>query len=157
MMYLEGLKKVIEKLESVLPQALELEKRKGFSVNMLQTTVFNTCDSPMCFAGWFGVGLGFQKYTEPADHMAKVCGFSGKQTMEFWANQNPVLWGNENGCGMFASDRAFGLQHPNQSLSQIVDHLKKVYSRVERYQTNSTYRFYVDVLQKIKRWSFRRL
>lgn len=60
-MYLEGLKIVIESLEAVLPRALELEKEKGFSVNMLQPKVFHSCGSPMCFAGWFGVGYGFQK------------------------------------------------------------------------------------------------
>lgn len=151
-MYLEGLKKVIEKLESVLPKALELEKEKGFSVNMLQPNVFSDCGSPMCFAGWF---YGFQKYKESAEYMAKVCGFSNKITMELWAIKNPILWGNNRGDCIFSCRKAFGIEEVNSAnLSTIINHLKQVYTRVEKYQTNSTYRLYVDVLQKVKTWKF---
>ena len=80
-------------------------------VNMA-TAYQGSCGSPACHAGWFNVALGLgeviSNYMYGADRMAAYLGFANGEHLQYWAENNPKLWGNHFGYSMFSSSLAFG-------------------------------------------------
>jgi hypothetical protein len=50
--------------------------------------------------------------------------------LEIWAQQNPELWGNKWGSGMFSDEQAFGMYNKNFAHIIIIKHWAEVLERV---------------------------
>lgn len=129
---------VLMRFESILPRALEIEARKMYSIDMGQSAVYNDCGSPMCHGGWYAAASNIQRNTDfthydyGAKLMAHDLGFTDKEKLKEWADQNPKIWGNPYGIEMFCHRLAFvPMGAEITSLKQIYDHWKGVYDRVK--------------------------
>lgn len=104
----------------------------------------NLCGSPACHAGWFAVarnqeqdkitknGVKHYNFHHSAKEMAVFLGFDSEQDLENWAFENPTLWGNTYGGGMFSDRSAFLPGEGRQpTLKEIGKHWLKVASRCE--------------------------
>ena len=110
---LEGIDRVIENLEKVLPLA---EASGEHHLDMQEMGVnspgHHACGTAHCAAGWYAVSQedterwrlkcfqrqGYINYEVGAHWMAQDVGFTGgasapKQCLEEWANSNPKIWG----------------------------------------------------------------
>jgi len=110
-------------------------------------TRFSLCGTAACHAGWFQVSKGRSwgflnniGYEEGSRDIARFLGFYGKHPegkLESWAEDNPDLWGNKDGDGMFCSSDAFYSTPPtltkphNMSIKHIGLHWLKVADRIE--------------------------
>lgn len=146
----EDILKVIGVFEKVLPMA-----KIDNHLDMMQGSVsggFSVCGTVHCHGGWYLIGkLGKpNKYTNFFDgikEMSKdlgldngsyMAGFSG---ISDWAIENPNLWGNSNGRGVFSDRIAFiSSDRPNgaQNLQHIIAHWKEVYERVKAMENSQS-------------------
>jgi len=91
-------------------------------VNMMHEGVDrerNLCGAPACHAGWYAAYSDEEDvdaYEDGKKLMSRLLGFVYKEgeyledqhRLKRWAVNNPCLWGNHNGNGMFNSREAFG-------------------------------------------------
>jgi hypothetical protein len=108
---------VIEKLESVIEQACEED-----AFDMSETIAYiknkHKCGTVHCVGGWYAVAnlnrkaikdrfkKGFVGYSDGADLMANDLGFADRDCLQTWAYENPEIWGNGAGRGLFANELA---------------------------------------------------
>lgn len=112
----------------------------------MQETEFNVCGTTACHAGWFAVANGKNRtfsnsmhgsygFTDASNEMAQFLGFARHFELEAWATDNPNLWGNAHGNGMFCDIQAFGVQKKRNSdivsLLTISKHWRQVAERLE--------------------------
>ena len=76
----------------------------------------HVCGTVHCHGGVYGLmKCDLSKvvyYEDGAEQMAIDLGFSSMDDLESWAEDNPALWGRENGGWMFTSRMAF--YHPTK-------------------------------------------
>lgn len=106
---------------------------------------FQKCRTIACHAGWFGLARskfsnGYS-YEDSADDMAKFLGIVNRFELKDWAENNPDLWGNHDGDGMFCSAHAFGKglayyksvwKYKPLTLKHIGNHWAKVADRIRK-------------------------
>ena len=87
-----------------------------------------------CHAGFISAVLG----APDSNHWRKgariICSFLGFNLifdLEDWAQDNPEIWGNEDGRLMFLKGFAFGLEEDVFSARKIVKHWEGVLERLE--------------------------
>lgn len=145
----ENIKKVIDLLKSVLPQA-----KRDRSFNMMQgnTVCNNLCETVHCVGGWFAIALRMHygveslDYTKGADKMAEILEFTNSNIsypsyfshpmtkMSIYFTNNEEIWGNDFANAMFADKLAY--YHPvkrprgARNLQHVIDHWEEVYLRV---------------------------
>lgn len=113
---------VIDNLEKVIEKYPEAE------VSMMIPSI-NYRGSPMCPAGWYAFihNITHNDYTAGAALIAEHLGFSSSHHLKMWAYDNPKIWGNKSGAGMFCDGAAFGGDDTTiTNLSQIINHWKEV-------------------------------
>jgi hypothetical protein len=110
---------VIEKLQSVRDDAI---KEGAFNIGQIQ--VYSKkhkydCGTIHCVAGWYAVAnlnrqviknkfnQGGVDFRDGANLMANDLGFADHYLLANWAENNPKIWGNENGDEMFGSELAY--------------------------------------------------
>jgi hypothetical protein len=115
-----------------LTEAYKLAKRNA-PVDMMISDVFSPiCGTPMCHVGWYASvnyisGIDF---TEGSNMIASDLGFRNKIELKEWAHDNPEIWGNDRGEGMFCDGEAFGQEDDTGfTLKTIIDHWKAVKKR----------------------------
>ncbi len=65
--------------------------------------------------------------------LAVFLGFKGGHELETWADNNPKLWGNKFGGGMFCCPSAFTNDLPKQLTHRdIIEHWKQVLVNIEK-------------------------
>lgn len=135
-------KKQVQKVIDVLTKANKIAKFNA-PVDMSETQVEekHICGTPMCHGGWYAVGRmpktkiieKHVSYTHGASLMSKDLGFNNDSQLEEWAEQNPELWGNKCGWGIFSAAKAFtNAEFELTSLTQIIDHWKGVQERLPK-------------------------
>jgi hypothetical protein len=133
-MYLSqgGLNKVIgnfEKLAAKVGGDKRVEMRLGSMVSVIALDG-EGCVGCMYFMAvapereWKKRGKG---WIDGANLMAKDLGFVGYKALEWWALDNPEIWGNKYGDYIFQNYLAWGAE--KLSLSDVIDHLKGVRDR----------------------------
>lgn len=95
------------------------------------------CGTPGCHAGWAYIALagfppqdGQTNYLDGAELLAEHLGFYDYDELEEWAEDNPDLWGNENGDCMFSHSEAFGEVCSEFPAQVLVDHWRAVGERL---------------------------
>lgn len=150
----EQVTKVIENFKKVLPIAnghTHLLNMQEARVN-LNLKVGEECGTPMCHAGWYALAVKDELPTDRGINfqhgkilMSKHLGFEelGDYDVSTWAYQNPDIWGNNYGSGMFCDPEAFVTdKRPNYwdlSLQSIVDHWTDVRDRLIELEKNPNY------------------
>lgn len=130
--------KVIENFKKVLPMAT----KKGH-LNMSEMRVKGDdyqCGTVHCHGGWYTVATCKMDkhilFVEGAEKLARHLGFKSPHDLKLWAEENPKLWGNDNGYDMFGDKLAFlntELRPKGaKTLQDIVDHWTEVYKRVKK-------------------------
>lgn len=128
---------VIDTLTEALPFSRKLIKQKSYDVAMLHSTIDKTCGSPMCHAGWYASIRALKHGAKPVNFksgaymIAKDLGFKSTSKLEWWAHNNPEIWGNNHGNMMFNSKVAFG-NYDYIHLRDIVKHWKDVQKRLPK-------------------------
>ena len=123
---IEGIKKIAETFRKV---AKEHGGNDGSEVDMSVTSINQTeCGTCACHAGWYALATTEHEwdgsyahfkdekggwapaitYGYGADRMAEAAGYESRYKLEEWAHENPEMWGNGYGGGMFSDSRAFG-------------------------------------------------
>ena len=96
------------------------------------------CRTPLCHGGWLAVMFNEKARATPecrsfyragAHAAAKYLGFKTKRDLEYWASENPNLWGNRRGSDMFTSGGAFGERFKHFKLTTIANHYADVGQR----------------------------
>lgn len=138
--------KVIDNFTKVLPIATKTEKVNGHSVDMgdgrIAKVENNVCGTPMCHGGWFALSclkslkkdLGYSymtSYENGAEKMAEFLGFKNLTQLKIWAQENPKIWGNDNGDCMFLAEGAFNYKG-KLTLAKIISHWKGVQKRLPK-------------------------
>lgn len=102
-------------------------------VNMYNGEVdINLCGTPMCHGGWYAIVRGGNSYTKGSSHMADDLGFEHFEDLEYWAKENPTIWGNDNGSYMFCAGEAFNQSDDTGfTLTTIINHWKQVKINLE--------------------------
>lgn len=139
--------KVIQAFESVLPMA---KARYHLDMHQAQVTSGSeACGTTHCHGGWFSIAckLHLRQYCgflDGADRMAEILGFDDNYILEQWAAENPIIWGNYRGRGMFCAELAFASPaRPDgaKNLQHIIDHWREVRERLlaleNPYQTSA--------------------
>lgn len=132
---------VIDNLYAVLPLTFEDENH----LDMWETGVDidHQCGTVHCFAGWYAASArlrnrikkGGINWVRGETLMSKDLGIRGLGSLEKWATENPIIWGNEHGDKIFFDEFAFmGNSRPNgaKSLSDIINHLEEVKMRLPK-------------------------
>ena len=108
----------------------------GHHVIMSQANVTVECGTTACHAGWYelarapaGTEIKSLFWTDGADQMARDLGFEYREDLTEWARDNPDVWGNEYGYGMFQLNLAFG--DGPITLADIAEHWHGVANRLE--------------------------
>lgn len=115
-----------------------------------------TCGSPMCHGGWYMTAVwdinedgDFRNnnYSDGAEKMNKDL---GGIEIEYWADQNPKIWGNSMGYRMFSDRSAFEheTKRPNgaKSLQHIVDHWNEVLERIVELEKDPLFNPEIEVV-----------
>lgn len=100
------------------------------------------CGTTACHGGWYAIarvegGSLFESvdFVNGAMEMAVDLGFNGCDQLKIWANENPKLWGNDNGRKMFSgSGVAFGEDDSTFPFTRIVKHWYNVAERLFNLQ-----------------------
>lgn len=134
-----------DKVINNLITAYEISKHDA-PVDMYNTEAFTTnhkhlCGTPMCHAGWYAsIALKGKRvdssglpinYLDGASIMSKHLGFASGGDLEFWAKNNPEIWGNENGRMIFTSAYAFNYKGELDLLA-IINHWQAVKERAAK-------------------------
>lgn len=121
---------VIDTLQSAKDKTTEMGY-KAAPVNMMDVHL-EGCGTPMCHAGYYAIMNSMDDYEDGANKMAKDLGFKNSRDLLTWALDNPEIWGNKNGNGMFSAPISFGIDTPTAigDLQVIIDHWKGVQSRL---------------------------
>lgn len=92
-----------------LPKEAEVDMVVAFSKVEVET-----CRSPACFGGWLATKYSTKKdcdgeryFSDGACAFAKELGFSNSAELSKYAYENPEIWGNVEGGGMFSIPNAF--------------------------------------------------
>lgn len=99
----------------------------------------NFCGTSACHAGWYHIIVkGWIKdgdFDDGAKKIALELGFDIKEELLAWAENNPELWGDDEGDNMFADDNSkrhsFG---ENPTLQSIGEHWLKVAESVKELE-----------------------
>lgn len=129
----KNIQKVIDKLDSILPTALQ----GGLDMSQTDVDFRHPCNSPHCVGGWYAIanqkklytGASCIGYSEGADLLAKDLGFSDDELLENWLKDNPQLWGNDRGDDLFVTSKAYNGEPTD--LAGIIDHFKEFKRRVK--------------------------
>ncbi len=130
----EQWQKVIDTLKSVLPMA----KKEG-NLNMDYGIVNGeSCGTICCVAGWYMVAktnpdrvdlLKNDDWILGKRAIAQDLGFETGEFLKQWADNNPQLWGNTDGYGMFMDAYAYTsgvLGARAETLSDVIAHFEFV-------------------------------
>jgi hypothetical protein len=111
---------VIKKLELVRKQASQED-----ALDMNEARVYSgggdkyECGTVHCVAGWYAVAnsdrqvikdkikKGRVGFDDGANLMAQDLGFGWSYPLKNWAEENPEIWGNDDGFEMFESELAY--------------------------------------------------
>ena len=136
----EDVYKVAERFQSV-------EDMPG-EVDMIKTSALEgPCGTVACMAGWYYLTMKEEDFKEMpgifdigphdaygigAKSLAYSLGFSNKDLLKKWADENPDLWGNEFGESMFSHELAYGKESSYEILTvkEIADHFFGVGNRL---------------------------
>ena len=111
------------------------------------------CETVACIAGFYYLGKvtnpKFSRYEknkenflitvngdaanfiEGAEMFARDLGFKEAEDICQWAEQNPTIWGNNNGLGLFSHEKAYGRPADMKlTIDQVVVHLREVSERL---------------------------
>lgn len=108
----------------------------------------NFCGTPGCHAGLFAVLFGEGKdkkyhassWFEGINIMQKFLFSDENISLEYWAKENPELWGNGCGGHIFADAMAFGGEledspYNTVSINTIAAHWEAVADRIEKLES----------------------
>jgi hypothetical protein len=110
---------VIDKLKSVRDDAI---KKGAFDMNVWRVYSKKNkheCGTIHCVAGWYavanlhrkeikaGIKEGLVRREDGANLMANDLGFEYGYVLAIWAEDNPKIWGNEDGDEMFESELSY--------------------------------------------------
>lgn len=132
----ENILKVINNFKKVLPLA-KRDEQLNMSVSQVSSV---GCGTIHCHGGWYAVAAcdtsEFIVFDNGACKMTEDLGFDDPDmySLTTWANQNPEIWGNNKGAGIFCRANAFeGVNRPAgaKNLQDIIDHWTEVYERVK--------------------------
>ena len=131
------IKYVIGKLKSV-----ERKARKEDALSMEVAVVKSSthkCGTIHCVAGWYAAANIKRKYLvdifkdrdyvgflNGADLMAKDLGMEDSHDLIDWADENPEIWGNEEGQHMFYEKYAYN----HEGFSGVIKHWEEVLERI---------------------------
>ena len=133
------MQKVIDRLKTILPMAKKREQ-----LEMMEGRVFcesHLCGTVHCFGGWYAVACRARKvikkrisfadcnYQHGADLMAEDLGFGCRLDLMDWARDNPKIWGNVEGEGIFCDAIAF---NNAKTMRGVVQHLERVLKRLPK-------------------------
>lgn len=121
--HFELAEKFLEMAEKFLPYAA----RENCKLDMMEPYLYkHRCGTTACHAGYAALILLKAQhkthFKKGANALAEFLGFSSYFSLEDWADDNPAIWGNVNGTGMFACYEAFNMGASDQSLAGIVKH-----------------------------------
>jgi hypothetical protein len=140
-MNVKNLKKLVEALEA-LPENI---REDAVDMTSESQPSFSECG---CHAGMFEIldlkeitelylppntTAGAYSYSAWADAVAMFLGFCDNIALSDWAKENPKIWGNSRGSGMFCEGEAFGLTIYDHIFPRqiIITHWRKVLNRIE--------------------------
>ena len=137
--------RVVKKFERVLPFA-----KHDDALDMRTTFVScedHPCGTTHCHAGWYALahywdlkshhlddGSEIVTYSTGVGNMCRDLGFNTEDGLLLWAKDNPEIWGNESGYGMFSSRHAFNYEG-ELTLQKIVDHWKEVGKQLKKTES----------------------
>ena len=140
----KNLQKLIDLLEGILPIAEKRDDHLDMMVGEVQDYGYQ-CGTIHCFAGWAQVAIMqkekkindglFYDYHSGRRYIHKILELS---SFESWAQDNPVLWGNDMGCYIFEEESSFKSQtrpFGANNLRDIIDHLKEVKGRLVKRES----------------------
>lgn len=131
----QDIERVLANLLKVLPQA---KRREQLDMSNAYVNEYGyECGTTHCHGGWYAVAVCRRSkrldYTNGGDRMAAHLGFANMEQLEYWAAENPEIWGNKNGSMMFSGRGAFKSpkrKRGAQSLKDIYNHWTEVMERV---------------------------
>jgi len=121
----------VEKLQAVVGDKL---------CNMYSIDLKPECNTPGCHAGWVEIALGIRNsgrnyhFLESAERLAIFLGFDSHRQLKYWAEDNPKIWGNEQGADMFGSPLAFSQLKDSFPAQILVDHWRGVGERLKKHE-----------------------
>lgn len=105
----------------------------------------NSCGTPCCHGSWLEYAAfntwnarnSWRDFIEGANLAAKHLGFISRTGLQFWANDNPKIWGNNHGYSVFDSSgaRAFAKTDETLTLKDIANHWYAVAGRLEEMES----------------------
>ena len=138
-------------IEKLREWVKKLKEHKGklkldMSITRFHKLNKHLCGTPACHAGLAGallikkVGV-CRTYSDGADALARFLGFRSKSSLEWWAGDNPKIWGNIYGSQMFLrglsiNDNYYNRESPyhwkNANFDMLVAKWEGVLERMEK-------------------------
>ena len=125
-----------EKLQELVSRMKEYLDEVGyFEIEMNRTQLaLEDVNYPCgCHAGFISAVFGESDGIDWEESSRKLCNFLGfnlKFDLEDWAQDNPEIWGNEDGIFMFSDGTAFGSESRIFSAEIILNHWEGVLERL---------------------------
>jgi hypothetical protein len=117
------------------------------SLNMMEyrvQSITHDCGTVHCVAGWYVVAIRDNDdyiksrikskkchFHHGAYRIAETLGFETLDELEEWAEDNPEIWGNQDGSYMFSEESAYnGMAERTDKMSCVIEHLEGVRDRL---------------------------
>lgn len=132
---IDNLKKIEDSAN--VPKALRMMEGKVSGQN-------HECGTVHCVAGWYAVAIRYSdkfiklkienkecRFFHGASKIAEHLGFKYRNELEIWAENNPEIWGNNDGFYMFSEESAYnGMADRTDKMSCVIEHLEGVRDRL---------------------------
>lgn len=159
----QQVQKVIDNLTSVLPLTFDKngkqrDKHLSMAVGSVRTTdehlgVIHECGTTHCHGGWYAVAVCDRTrqsigYMDGTMKMAEHLGFKDDMQLEYWAYENPEIWGNDWGVSMFEAEGEKAFYNEScrpqgaTNLNDIIDHWKEVKQRLVELENKENEKSY---------------
>ncbi len=153
-------RKLVKTFERMLPHAVSeasldmCETKVSHHHNLTSDrNVLHKCGTVHCHAGWYLLAKMWDGksdymsedrmhyYNEGIVLMVEDLGFYEDRGLKCWARDNPDLWGNDEGTGMFVHSTAFASvgKRRARTLKDIVDHWRQVGDALEIAEIGDDY------------------
>ena len=137
---------ILKKLQKGIPILIDNFNKvvhlgpKESNLEMDQPTIptKHDCNTIACHAGWYAISKNLKRtykrthYEDGIEDIAQDLKIDTRTLLSFMSN-NPSIWGNAFGGGMFTMDRAFRTTTSNgaETLQDIIDFWQAVHKRVD--------------------------